>query len=82
MSAGYFAVSADGLVRAVATGDQRLSSVEFADVAGTDIAEVSQSVTEAVRAALGTAQRETLAALQSVPGIGDHIPREEGSADA
>lgn len=76
MHTGYFAVSGDGLVRVVATGDQRLQSVEFATTEDVDIADLTNSVTEAVRLALVTAQRETVAAIGQVPGFGDLVPRE------
>lgn len=77
MSAAYFAVSEDGCVKAVATGDQRLQSVEFGDWEDADIADVTHSVTQAVRDALTTAQQHTVAALQEVPGFGDLIPWED-----
>lgn len=74
MSLGYFAVSTDGLVRAVVTGDQRLRSVEFSGLDGADIGEVTDSVSEAIRGALVAAQRETVSALQQIPELDGFIP--------
>lgn len=75
MDRGWFAVSGDGAVRVVATGDLRLRSVEFATT-DMDIADLTNSVTEAVRTALETARRETVAAIDQVPGFGGLVTRE------